>query len=70
MDLGRGGEEVTAPHGRRQGAADKWGAELWVEADTLATHLKQGHVLAIILLALLCVGAVDEGAALLGVAIT
>ena len=36
----------------------------------LGTHLKQGHVLAIILLPLLCVGAVDEGAALLGVAIT
>lgn len=36
----------------------------------LATHLKQGHVLAIVLLSLLCVGAVDEGTALLGVAIT
>ena len=36
----------------------------------LATHLKQGHILAIILPSLLCVSAVDEGAALLGVAIT
>lgn len=35
-----------------------------------AAHLKQGHVPAIILSALLRVRAVDEGTALLGVAIT
>jgi hypothetical protein len=35
-----------------------------------SAHLKQGHVLAIVLLSLLCVGAVDEGTAFLGVAIT
>lgn len=42
----------------------------WGRGETPATHLKQGHVLAIILPSLLCVSAVDEGAALLGVAIT
>lgn len=42
----------------------------WRGGRTPATHLKQGHVLAIVLPSLLCVSAVDEGAALLGVAIT
>lgn len=36
----------------------------------LAAHLEQGHVLAIVLLSLLCVRAVDEGTAFLRVAIT
>lgn len=52
------------PQGRREGTADEGGA------GPQATHLKQGHVLAVIFLPLLCVGAIDEGAALLGVAIT
>lgn len=38
----------------------------------IGPYLKQGHVLAVVLLALLCGGiaAVDEGAALLGVTVT
>lgn len=54
----------------KEGVPDEWGDELCMGPTALATHLKQGHVLAIVLLSLLCVGAVDEGAALLWVAIT
>lgn len=43
-----------------------------MRVQNIGPYLKQGHVLAVILLALLCgcIAAVDEGAALLGVAVT
>lgn len=71
-------KEEGRPHGEMRSRAPfpRGGHLMTRETDcgwgptSLATHLKQGHVLAIVLLSLLCVGAVDEGTALLGVAIT